>query len=334
MKEHFNNEYGDLLTAIVDDEATDRQKTEFKRLAQNNPDIEKELESLRRQKQLVNALPVESAPEGMAEDVTAMLERKLILSDFSDPEPAAAGSSHLVMRRWLTNAAMILVPMGLLSLVVWQIMKPASGGPSDYVSIGEVLEQEKPLLPSELVASGPRQYPFDGILVFRTNQQMTMSNYAEKVIYDLGLLSSTVPSRNVDVTTYQVTASPLMIASLIDSLEKAWPYCQNITLSVVKGSEDTTIDIHNVQAEQIKALAVEDSPESLHVMARQFSIANDKKNKDTAFAAAPGENPGSADNRQPTLSVPILTGKQGSPKAAEQSQSTVRLRIHIRRAVE
>jgi hypothetical protein len=333
MKEQSNIEHSELLTLIVDDEATERQKTEFKRLAQNNPELEKELQAMRRQKQLVNALPVESAPGGMAADITAALERKLILSDFNDSEPVSKGISHLMLRRLLTHAAMVLVPLGLLSLVVWQIIKPAKGGPSSYVVTDQIINEDRTFETSDFVVAENLQYPFDGILTFRTNQQMTLSNYAEKAVVDLGLLSSTVLIRNVDVTTFQVTASPMMVTKLIDSLETVWPHCQDVELSIVKDSEDNTIDISDVRAEQIKALAVEDSPESLNVMARQFAIANDKKNNDTEFALTRESNPGSVDSIPP-LSVPIPTGRQEVPKAADQSQSKVRLRIHIRRTVE
>lgn len=331
MKEQSKTEFSELLTAIVDDEATERQKTEFKRLAKHDPDIGRQLESLRRQKQLINALPVESAPEGLAEDVTSMLERKLILSDFSDAEPAATGSSHLMLRRLMTTAAMLLLPLGLLSLVVWQIMKPASGGPANYVTTTQVLNRDNRPGTETLMAAG-QPFPFDGILTFRTSQQTTVSNYTEKVIFDLGLLTSTVPNRNVDVTTYQVTASPVMIANLLESLNDVWPRCEQVSLSVVKDSEENTIEIPQVRSEQIKALALEDSPERLNIMAIQYARAN--KDKDTAFARAHNPNPESTPLEQPALTVPILTGRNENPDPAQSSQSNVRLRIHIRRTVQ
>ena len=331
MNDQKNIEFDELLNAIIDDEATERQKTEFKRLVKHDPSLEVRLESLRRQKELVNALPIEAAPQGCVETVTSLLERKFILNDFSDSEPAStvSGSSHLLLRRVLTTAAMLLLPLGLLSLVVWQIIKPASEGPVDYISTDRMLAQNDPGDSPPIRPMLVQQLPFDGILTFRTNQQMTISNYVEKVVFDLGLISATVPSRNVDVTTYQVTASPVQVAALLGSLQNVWPHCKQVDLSIVDGAENNTIDIDNVQAQQVKALVMEDSAEVLNQMAVQFAKTN--RNKDTAYASTEGRP---AADDPPTLPKPILTGRDDAPKPVPPAQSTVRLRIHIKRTVQ
>lgn len=334
MNEQEKLEFEELLNAVVDDEITDRQQTELKRLSGHDPEIERQLSSLRRQKQLLNALPIESAPENLVANVTSVLKPRFISGNSAESDKTVTGTSHLLLRRILTTAAMLLLPLGLLSFVVYEIIKPASVGPVDYVTPGEILvqaDESTPVNRSEVLA---REFPFDGVLTFRTNQHIQVGNFAEKMIFDLGLYSSTVPSRTVDVTTYQITASPEMIAKLIDALNEVWPRCLQVTLNVLDSAQENTIDIFEVEPEQVKALAAEDSREMLDVLAKQYAAAN--QNSETVLASTREKDTDSASTPTdyPPLTVPILTGRHGSPPSVEPAQSTVRLRIHIKRSVQ
>ena len=79
--------------------------------------------------QLLNALPVETAPDSLHEDIRSAIERKLILNGTAEPSPSLITTSHFFIRRLTAAAAMILLPLGVLGVVVFQIMKPPSGGP-------------------------------------------------------------------------------------------------------------------------------------------------------------------------------------------------------------
>ena len=81
MNENHKNEIEELLSDLVDEQAGDRQKTEFKRLVAHDSGLIDQLAAMQRQRDILNALPVESAPDSLADDITAMLERKLILGD-------------------------------------------------------------------------------------------------------------------------------------------------------------------------------------------------------------------------------------------------------------
>jgi hypothetical protein len=140
----------------------------------------------------------------------------------------------------------------------------------------------------------------------------------------------------VDVTTYQITTSPERIAKLMDSLQGVWPRCQQVTLNVIDGSqEDNTIDIVDVQAEQVKSLAAEEDREIMGVVAKQYALSN--KNKDSAFAMTDVSRKGlgSSASDYPPLTVPILTGRDEANSQPDQPvNTTVQLRIHIVRATE
>jgi hypothetical protein len=334
MNENHRIELEELLSDLVDDQATDRQETEFKRLAKHDPAIVDQLEAMRRQKQLLNALPIESAPGSLAEEVISVLERKLILGDFPGDEQTIAGASHLYLRRILTTAAMLLLPLGLLSFVVYEIMRPASVGPTVYVSTDQTLAQEDQ---GNLVAAMSlldKELPFNGTLTFSTDRQIAVSSYVEKMVFDQGLINFTVPNRTADATTYQITAPPEKIAMLIESVGKVWPHCRAVTLSIVNSSGGDAIDIPNVQAEQVAVLAAEGNREMLDHLASQYARTN--KGKDTLFAKEEASGPQDIGlDGYPQLAMPILTGNDDSiPGIIVPSQPTVRLRIRIERTVE
>ncbi|OQY04339.1 MAG: hypothetical protein B6I25_07055 [Planctomycetales bacterium 4572_13] len=336
MNEENKIEIEELLNDLVDDRATDRQETEFKRLAKHDSAIVDQLAAMRWQKELLTALPIESAPASLAEDISAALERKLILGDVAESEQTLAGASHLLLRRILTTAAMLLIPLGLLSFVVFEIMKPVSPGPAVYVSTDETLAREGS---GNLAAVTPvvdAVLPFDGILTFTTDRQMVVSSYIEKRIFDQGLNS--FPNRTADVATYQITAPPEQIATLIGSLENVWPHCRDVSLSVADRSESYTTKISQVQAKQIRILAAEDNREMLNHLADQYARTNE--NKKTLFAKE--DVSGLQDiglDEYPRLAMPILAGTDDSDSPSEKAkkpdptQPTVRLRIEIKHTV-
>ena len=334
MNENHKIEIEELLNDLVDDQATDRQETEFKRLAKHDPAIVDQLEAMRRQKQLLNALPIESAPASLAEEVRSALERKLILGDVSESERTRAGASHLLLRRILTIAAMLFLPLGLLSFVVLEILKPVSDGPAVYVSTNETLTQKDQDNLAAITLAPDMELPFDGLLTFTTNRQIAVSSYVEKMVFDQGLINFTVPSRTADTTIYQITAPPEKIAMLIDSLGNVWSHCQPVTLSIADSSGNDAIEIPYVQTEQITVLAAEDNREMLNHLADQYARANE--NKETLFAKEEASGPQDIGlDEYPRLAMPILTGNDDStPRAIDPDLPTVRLRIHIKRIAE
>jgi hypothetical protein len=334
MNENHRIEIDELLNDLVDDQATERQETEFKRLAKHDPAIVDQLEAMRRQKQLLNALPIDSAPTSLAEEVISVLERKLILGDFPSDEKTIAGTSHLFLRRILTTAAMLLLPLGLLSFVIYEIMRPPSVGPAVYVSADQTLAQEDQDNLAASMSAPDKELPFNGILTFSTDRQTVVSSYVEKMVFDQGLINYTVPNRTADATTYQITAPPEKITMLIDSLGKVWPHCHAVTLSISDSFGNDAIEISQVQAEQIKVLAAESNRKTLDHLAGQYASANE--NIKNLFAKE--EDVGPQDiglDGYPRLAMPILMGRdEPSQKLTSETQPRVRLRIHVKQSSE
>jgi hypothetical protein len=215
MNEDHKLEIEELLNELVEGTATERQETEFKRLSQHEPAILDQLGAMRRHKALLNSLPAEHAPESLSEDIRSALERNQILNNIAKDDPSISGSSHLLLRRILTTAAMFLLPIGLLSFVVFEIVKPPSVGPSVYVSTGKTLFQEN----QDTLAGTPLQedLPFNGTLVLSTDQQVAISNYVEKMVFDNGLINFTIPNRNAEIATYQINGPQKEVSDLVQS---------------------------------------------------------------------------------------------------------------------
>ncbi|MCI0499465.1 MAG: hypothetical protein L0Y36_07270 [Planctomycetales bacterium] len=334
MNETPKHEIEELLNALVEEEPNERQKTEFKRLIQHDPSLADQLASLRQQKQLLNALPVEAAPASLAEDVRAALERKMILGDYQGTTGRIVAAGHLFMRRALTVAAMLLLPLGLLAVVVFDVLKPPSEQ-GDYVPARKTLARDDAGQPQTPPMAPAEVFPFDGILVLKTVQPIAVSNSVEKMIFDQGLINVMLPNRTAEDTSYQITAPPEKIVALIDSLETLWPDCGEVTLSVRGGSQEQAIDIPKVQPDQITTLAQENSGELLSRLAKRYASANLEKEK--MFAHTPDDPAGELTGQgYPPLNVPILTGRvEPAPITPNgPAQPSIRLRIDVKRTVD
>lgn len=332
MNETPKPEIEELLNALVDEDASDRQKTEFKRLLQHEPALADQFAALRLQKQLLNALPIEPAPKSLLADVKTALERNLILGDYRESSRTMMGAGNLFLRRVLTIAAMLLLPLGLLGVVVFEILKPPSEAPS-YIPARQTLADEK-AAPSQSPVPAPQTPPFEGFLVFETNQPMAVGNFIEKKVFDIGMIRFMVPNRIDDTMTYQITAPAEKIVELVNALQPLWLRCEQITLRVQNSERNQTIEIPNVQPEQISTLAQEDSPELLSRLAVRYASANLKK--DDSYAGRPaGADTQPSDSAYPELSQPILTGRYAPNQTTPASeQPAVKLHISIKRNVK
>lgn len=328
MNEKQKIEIDELITLLIDGEQTERQKTELKRLVRHDEAVKERFYAVYRQKKFLSALPVEKAPSTLVNDVTAAIERKNILSTFDRDEQGVYGSRHLLLRRVLTTAAMFLLPLGLLAWVVFQILKPVSQPTGTDAPIVSLIPPQRSGVESirEPVGELIRSMPFDAILTFQTDQHITVSNFVEKAIYDQGLTTAMLPNRTVDVTTYQVTASPEKIAALVDSIDSLWIRCDTISLAVLDDAGNESINIENIRPAQIKMLAEKRSSAELRQVAGQIQLSN--ASQDTLLADGGIE-------KLPDLGVPMLTGREEpTPSVADFSVAKVRLRIHVKRKMD
>lgn len=313
----------ELITLYLDGEATEREQTTLKRMMLRDSSIAEKLSAFQQQQRLLTAMPVEAAPDSLIDDIRAAMERKLILGDSEGHTTAASGSSHLMVRRLLTAAAMLLIPLGLLSAVVFQIMKPAPSGSIDYVSADQRMADAKPQPPLPVDQGTPlAKLPFNGVLVLTTDEYMTVSNQVEKAIFAKGLVNHTMPRRTADVTSFHISASPKMVADLIDSLDDARRRCKTVTLEV-EGAADEPVKITDPQNRQIKMLAYEDNVDMFNHLAGRYASAN---LKGETMLAADKNTPNLTDDGYPKPSIPTLAGSYD-----QLEKATIELVIHVER---
>jgi hypothetical protein len=278
MNEPQKIDIDELISLHLDGEASVRQETELKRLMQNDPAIVERVDTLRQQQQMLQALPVETAPASLLDDIRTQLERTLILDNTADESQTFLAAGHLMVRRLLTTAAMILMPLGLLGLVVFQIVKPPAGGP-DYTPVDKTLADaaSKTTLPADPDANADR-LPFQGTLVLRTGNYAAVNSLVKEAIDGQDLLGQAFPDRAPDITCYEITASPKQIAGLIDALTPIRPQCRQVALMLNNGPDGSSIEIPDIQAKQLKMLVYEDSPEMFTRLATRYASANQKIN--------------------------------------------------------
>lgn len=314
----------ELMSLYIDGEASQRQQTELKRMMLNDPSIAHNLNDLQRQRKLLAAMPIESAPETLIDGVMGELERKLILGS-AEESTQAARTGRIAMSRWSAAAAMVLVPVGLLSIVVWNIVKPADRGGIEYVPTNERVAAV-PAVPAP-TAELPvvTELPFNGTLVLRTDEFMKVSDGVWKAIEKTGLVSEMMSKtkRTADVTSFSITAAPKKIAELMDALADARSKCKTATLEVAQAGGQI-VRITEPKIRQIKTLLFEDNIDMLSRLAGRYAEANLKP--DTLLAKSDEETPTLSEDGYPTASVPVLAGTYDQPDAK------IQLTIHVERS--
>jgi hypothetical protein len=320
MSEHPKIDLDELISLYLDGEASVRQETELKRLMQHDASIGERLDALRRQQELLNALPVEAAPEMLLDDIRAQMERKLILDNTVVESQTFLATGRLMVRRMLTTAAMILLPLGLLGLVVFQIMKPPAAGPADYVPVDRTMADANPAA-DPAVSQEVVPLPFRGVLVLRTEHFTDVYAQIREAIDRRQLLGQAFPDRTANVASFKINASPNQVAELVDALAVVRPRCSDVALRVLRETPADVIDIPDIQTKQLKMLVYEASPEMYSRLATRYASANLK-------VKPSDDNPLLNPDGYPQPSIPTLAGNY-----APLSRS-VELVIQIERAAQ
>lgn len=260
----------ELLGAYIDDELSERQRTQVKRLIEHDEKIAEELRYLEKQKQLLAALPVASAPRDVLGGVKAAMERKHTSDDAGRVKARAVGSRRIYARRLLTTAAMILLPVGVLAWVVWTIIMPLSapnGGPSDYVADGGD--------PGQDVRTVAISFPLSTSLHLTTTQVISMGNFINKAIYKHNLVNfmSTIGTEDAS-KTYTITASRDSIVGLLTDMAGVWDKCESTTLTVHGRTMSVHARVEDITPHQAIALYRTDVFDDPLKLAKDFDRMN------------------------------------------------------------
>ena len=249
-------ELEELLSAYIDDELTERQRTQVKRLVEHDEKIADDLRYLQKQKELLSALPVAPAPGDMLNSVKAAVERKAVSVDADHVEAPAVAEAVAPRRNYTRHtrrlsatAAMILVPVGILAWVVWTIIMPLSkpSGPKEPLVSNNT--------PTAVVKSPEISFPLSASLRLTTPQVISMGDFINKAIYKYNLINLMVDISADDASkTYTITASREQIVNLLTDLGGVWDKCDSTSLTVHGRTMSAHARVENITPQQAIAL--------------------------------------------------------------------------------
>lgn len=329
MTDKSKIELDELLSAGLDEALTQRQQTELKRLLTHQPEVAQQLAALRRQRELLCTLPVETAPEGLADEVKTRLERQLILSGVASAG-AARSKGALARRRFTAAAAMLLLPLTLLGVVMYRILMPPQTA-TTLPTAKSILDSDPALgvgTPTPIPALAAM--PFDGELVLMTERPMLVAQSIEKQIFLKGLEHQTIPNRTAEVMTFQMACPAEAVAELMEALASVWPQLSNARLSLHDaGCPEQTLVIEPILPTQIQTLARQTAKMPMLAAARQYAATNlPLVADDSALAAL--DTPPSLEEL--SIPQPILAWPQSEELTTPAAvRSPVRLTIQVRR---
>ena len=265
---HMNkSDIEELISGYLDDRLSKRQHTEVERLLQHDTIFAQKLARIEKQRSLLKSMPKVAAPENMFNDIKHFLDRKHHTEQII--ESANVGLRHLVWRKVLTSAAMFAL-IGLLGVIVYNILMPVS--PRETAKVANVPSYNRPTSVAASAAETtelaggelPGAYPINASLRLRTNDITAINSFIEKAIYNNGLLDYTIPHRQTERSTYQLTCSAESVTAFLSDIDVAFSRCRDAELTVFGKDISSKVVIKDVTAAETAAFYRSD-PSSDHL---------------------------------------------------------------------
>lgn len=305
-------EIEELLSSYIDGELSERQCNEVKRLLDHDPQVAEMLARMERQKELLNALPVESAPETMLADIKGSLERNLLIGREVQEIREVAPSKGIFARRVLAAAAMILVPIGILSIVVLSLFSSPPEGKDNIAkndSPGVTVTIADSGIPDSDIAVELLPGNFNSALQLATSEAAAVNSFIEKAIYSNGLSDNTVLSEKDTINTYRVSSTPTLITALLQDMETIWAKCRTNRFMVYDEQLQRAAVVNNITSVQILDVFEQAEPEGRITVAKMFAEINPAVGSVEATVRFDPSNP----------IKPVLTGPEQVPTTDDAS---------------
>lgn len=323
MKDMENIE--ELLNCYLDGELDERKSNEVKRLIDNDSDIQNLYDSLTRYKNLMNTVSQVPAPEGLCDNITAYLEREVLLAD-TPIYSLKAGKRHLMARRFIAVAAVIVLAAALLAVIFDIFVPPSSrrqfvAGAMRKKAVKQVL-YEKPFpdtkQPQDIKVAPPKNYevPFVAILTLKTSSPIEVDWFVAKALTTTNLFGQTAAiDRQAGIVKYVVNCSNQSLAALIQELSFIWPQCTDTKIDIGTEQMGKYITVSNISAQQAMEICnAENSSQRLR-MANDLAIINKFRTPsviDRQYAAADIDYD-TLISQKPTLTSTEKTQIEGQP---------------------
>lgn len=274
MKDESKHNIDELLNGYVDGELSERKYTELKRMMLHDPEMAARFSELKKQRQLLNAMSVEKAPQGLLDGVVGSLERKLILNEYSAASVESEGIKHLMFRRALT-AAVIMMLFGGLGGIIYQIVSPVQPTGNNPVAVVQAVDEDDliygVILPVDKVDSIAVDTPvFRASLNLETEDAISMNFFIKKLVFTHNLNDFVDPPENEGTSsTIRFACGIDSIVDLLADLQVEWGRCRQASLSVYDHAQAKMIVIENISAKQLMDVFTEDK------FYTRMQIAND-----------------------------------------------------------
>jgi len=274
----INKDIEELLSCYIDGELSDRGCTEVKRLIRHDNNIAAKLIELQKQKQLLNNLPVEPAPQGLLQRINYTLSGKPAAKRYFIDTDHTAGVRHLFFRRVLTIAAMFILLCGL-AVVVFNVIMPDPASLKKPVALepGETSHHRTPVQetgPTRTQDAITDNYPFSATLELVSFDSIAVNSYIAKAIYNNGLVDNTIPRREATLSSYHITCTTDQIVALLADLEAVWDKCGKTSLAIYTEDQDSKILVNNITSAQAIAVFAQEKPDERTELARNFADFN------------------------------------------------------------
>ncbi|MCF7955731.1 MAG: hypothetical protein K9M75_08020 [Phycisphaerae bacterium] len=277
MSDESKQNIDELLSDYVDGELSKRKYNELKRLMEHDPELAEKFSQLEKQRQLLNAMPVETAPEGLFDAVIASQERKFILNEYSAASGESEGIKHLMFRRALTAAVIFVLFGGLIGLIAHIVAPVEQTEPQNYAADNG--GQEDTLLPPlnniDVPVAAADTPVFRASLDLRTEQAIAMNSYIMKSIFTHDLNGFTDPPENKGTSsTIRITCGIDSIVELLADLESEWDKCREANLSVYDHALAKEIVIEKISSTQLLRIFKEDKFYTRMQISRDYADFN------------------------------------------------------------
>ncbi len=269
----LNPNLDELLSSFMDGELSPRQRTEVQRMAARDAQVARRLQQLQNCRSLFCALPVEKAPSDLLEQIKVSLERHSLLQEQPAVRKRSIGAWHLAFRR-LVAAAAVLVLMGVLGVVVYQIVAPVpraavplasdrrglSGGERDRITV----------TPLTVADDG-----FTGRLELRTARLAYADTFVARAIENSGLSGREESDIVSNKRVYRVTGTRESVNRFVASLSGVWQNFEDAVLQVDRPeSPEAPVIVEAVTPEQAAGIVAQNSTQASVEAATGYAVMN------------------------------------------------------------
>jgi hypothetical protein len=268
-----NPNLDELLCSFMDGELSPRQRTEVQRMAAHDAQVAQRLQQLQNCRSLFCALPVEKAPNDLLEQIKVSLERHSLLQEQPAVRRRSIGAWQLAFRR-LVAAAAVLVLMGILGVVVYQIVAPVPQGvtplASDSGSLSGGERDRTTVIPLTVVDAG-----FAGRLELRTERLAYADSFVARAIENSGLSGQDQSDIAGNKRVYRVTGSRADVQRFVASLSGVWQNFEGAVLQVDRPENAAPpVIVEGVTPEQAAGIVAQNSTQASLEAAAGYAVMN------------------------------------------------------------